>query len=123
VFLPRLTPEQYNAVNSLSDVFLDTIGWSACNSAFEAIACNLPVVTLPGDLMRGRHSTGILTMMGLTETIASTVEEYVTLAVKLGKDTGWRKQISEKIERDKHLIYGDMKCIAALEEFLEKAVQ
>ncbi len=122
IFLPRLDQAHYYALNGLCDVYLDSIGWTGCNSTLEAIACNLPVVTLPGELMRGRHSFAILTMMGVTETIASTLDNYITLAVKLGNDSEWRQQISEKIASRKHLIYRDGVCIKALEDFLEKAV-
>jgi protein O-GlcNAc transferase len=123
VFLPYLDPEHYCAINNLSDIFLDTIGWSANNSTFEAIACNLPVVTFPGTLMRQRHCSAILTMMGMTETIASTLPEYIELAVRLGLDPEWRKQISEKIAANKHLVYRDKTCITALEDFLERVVK
>lgn len=122
VFLPRLDPGRYHAINRLSDIFLDSIGWSANNSTFEAVACNLPVVTLPGEMMWARHAAGVLKMMGLTETIAETDDDYVETAVKLGNDAVWRRQISEKIALNKHLIYRDRKCITALEDFLEKAV-
>jgi protein O-GlcNAc transferase len=123
VILPYLLPGQFQAVNLLSDVFLDSIGWSGCNSTFEALACDLPVVTLPGDLMRGRHSSAILTMMGVTETIAKTVDEYIDLAVKLGMDEDFRDGISEKIAGKKQLAYRDMTCVKALEVFFEKAVR
>jgi protein O-GlcNAc transferase len=123
IFLPRLSAPEFNAINNLADVFLDSIGWSGCNSTFEAIACNLPVVTLPGVLMRGRHSAAILNIMGVKETVASTMDEYIELAVRLGNDAEWRQQISEKIAENKHRIYKDWACIAALEEFLEKAVR
>lgn len=123
VFLSYLTPQQYLAVNYLSDVFLDTMEWSGCNSSFEAINCNLPIVTLPGKLMRGRHSMAILTMMGVTDTIAKSLDHYIELAVKLGRDPESRRLISEKISANKHLIYRDKTCIAALEDFLERAAR
>lgn len=123
MFLPHLTSDRYHLLNYISDIFLDTIGWSANNSTFEAINCNLPVVTLPGKFMRQRHSAGILRMMGVSETIASSVDEYIEIAVRLGKDVEWRKQISEKIALNKHRLYNDMKCIEALEDFLVSAVK
>jgi predicted O-linked N-acetylglucosamine transferase (SPINDLY family) len=122
-FLPHLDTRQYYAINALSDIYLDSISWSGCNTTFEAIACNSPIVTLPGEFMRGRHSSAILTMMGVTETIASTQDEYIELAVRLGVDSEWRKQISGKIADNKHHIYRDMKCISALEDFLERTVK
>ena len=123
VFLPRLTSNEYYAINCMADIFLDSIGWSGCNSTFEAIACNLPIVTLPGELMRGRHTTAILTMMEMTETIASTLDEYIELSVRLGQDLEWRKQISNKIAANKHLVYRDRTCITALENFIERVVR
>jgi protein O-GlcNAc transferase len=123
IFSPSLDPNQYHAMNCLSDVFLDTPGWSGCNSTFEAIACNLPIVTLPGELMRQRHCSSILTMMGMTEIITKTLNGYVDLAIQLGKDRVYRRQISEKIVANKHLIYQDRTCIIALENFLERTVR
>lgn len=123
IFLPFLNKQEYLAINYISDVFLDTIDWSACNSAFEAIACNLPIVTLPGAFMRGRHAMGILTMMGITDTLVSTIDEYIETSVKLGKDPEWRFQISEKIAKNKHCIYYDRRCIKSLEGFFRNVVE
>ena len=123
VSLPRLDAGQYHAINRLSDIRLDTIGWSGCNSTFEALACNLPVVTLPGTLMRQRHSAAILAMMGLTETIVHTLDDYIALSVRLGQDSEWRQKISDQIARNKHLLYKDRACITALEDFLEAIVK
>ena len=122
IFLPYLDTGQYHAMNCLVDIYLDSIGWSGGNTTLEAIACNLPVVTMHGKLMRGRHSAAILTMMGMTETIAKTLDEYIELAVKLGKDSDWRQYISEKIKNNKHLVYRDRTCITALEDFLQRVV-
>ena len=80
-------------------------------------------MTLPGELMRGRHSSAILTMMGLIETIATTLDEYIALAVKLVQDLEWRQYISDKISKNKHLAYRDRACITALEEFIETVVK
>jgi protein O-GlcNAc transferase len=123
VFLPRLNAEQYHAVNRISDIYLDSIGWSGGNTTLEAVAYNLPIVTLPGKFMRERHSFAILTMIEAQETIASTLAEYLELAERLGNDAGWRHQISGKIAEKKHRLYRDNTCITALEDFLIKAVE
>jgi protein O-GlcNAc transferase len=123
VFLPYLDAGQYHAINCLADVFLDTMGWSANNSTFEAVACNLPVVTLPGLLMRQRHCAAILNMMKMKDTIASSIDGYIDLAVRLGRDMQFRQQISGEIAQNKHLLYEDKTCITALEDFLVKAVK
>lgn len=122
VFLPRLNQEQYYGLNSISDIFLDSIGWSANNSTFEAIACNLPVVTFPGNLMRQRHCAAILTMMQMEETIAKSIDEYVEIAISLGNNIELRRNLTNKIKENKHLIYYDRTCITALEDFFVSVV-
>lgn len=123
VILPRLDPAQFHGTNLLADIYLDSIGWSGCNSTLEAAACDLPVVTLPGEFMRGRHSFAILTMMGMTETIAETIDDYVMLAVRLARDPEWRRSIANRVAGKKHLLYRDKTCITALEDFLERTVR
>jgi predicted O-linked N-acetylglucosamine transferase (SPINDLY family) len=121
VFLPFLNEEKYNDLFHLSDILLDPIGWSGCNSALEAISCDLPVMTLPGKLMRSRDSFGIFNMMGVHDTIAFSIDEYIGISIKLGKDSEWRKHISKKIADNKHRIYFDKSCITALEKFIENS--
>lgn len=123
IFLPHLDPQKYNALNRICDIFLDPIGWSGCTSTLEALDCNLPVIAFQYFLMRGRESSAILTMMGLQETIAASIDDYVSLAVNLGENAELRSQISARIEKNKHIIYRDKTCITGLEAFLERAVK
>jgi predicted O-linked N-acetylglucosamine transferase (SPINDLY family) len=119
--IPYLNPAYYRAFNKLADVFLDSIGWSGCNSTLEALACDLPVVTMPGELMRGRHTHAILKMMDLLDTEGRNMDEYVAIAARLAKEPDWRKEISEKIARNRHMVYRDMECVRGLEEFIRQA--
>jgi protein O-GlcNAc transferase len=123
VFLPFLDRDQYNSLYALSDVFLDPIGWSGCNTAFEAIGWNLPIVTLPRFLMRSREASAILNMIGLSETVVADIDEYVAVSVKLGQNSTFREQLSQKIAGNKYLAYRDKACIIALENFLERVVK
>ena len=118
IFLPRLDSAAFAGTAASSDVFLDSIGWSGGNTTLEAIAHNIPVVTLPGDMMRGRHTMAILKMMGIEETIAATKDDYVLIAVRLGQDAQYRQQISLLVAENKQKLYGDLKPIRALEDFL-----
>ena len=61
--------------------------------------------------------------MGITETIAKSFDEYIEFAVKLGKNSAWRQQMSEMIAVNKHRIYHDRTCITALENFLESVAK
>jgi protein O-GlcNAc transferase len=122
-FLPRLHQDRFLAATGVCDVFLDSIYWSGFNSTLESLPYNLPIVTMAGPLMRGRHSMAILTMMGVTDTIAQTTDEYVSVAIRLGQDAAWRQDIKAKIASNKHRIYRDRDCVAGLEQFLDRVVR
>ena len=123
VFLPRLAPDRFVAAIGQCDVVLDSIGWSGCNSILESLVHNLPIVTLAGEMMRGRHTAAILDMMDVRETMARTIDEYVSIASFLGLNRTKRTELSGQIARQKHRIYRDRHCIADLEAFLERAVR
>jgi predicted O-linked N-acetylglucosamine transferase (SPINDLY family) len=118
LFLPRMNQQTFAATAAMADVFLDSIGWSGCNSTLESIAYNIPMVTWPGELMRSRHSLAILQRMGLEATIARSKEEYIQIAVGLGQDPAYRQQISQDIAHNRHKLYGDLAPVKALEDFL-----
>ena len=123
VFLNRLSQSKFVGAAGLCDVFLDSIGWSGCNSALESLRHNLPIVTMRGMLMRGRHSAAILEMMGVEDTIADTIDDYVAIAARLASDRQTRAAISGRMADNKHKIYRDRACVCALEDFLERAAR
>ncbi|BBD57756.1 group 1 glycosyl transferase [Nostoc sp. HK-01] len=122
VFLSIPERLDYLMINLLADVYLDTFTWSGGNTTLEAIACNLPVVTCPGEFMRGRHSDSFLKMLGVTDTIAQNAAEYIDIAVKLGLDSTWRNNIAEKMSQNHHLLFDDQACVAGLESFYRKVL-
>jgi protein O-GlcNAc transferase len=123
VFLPRLAPDRFIAAIGQCDVVLDSIGWSGCNSVLESLVHDVPIVTLAGEMMRGRHTAAILDMMDIRETTARTVDEYVSIAGVLGRSVAKRAELSGQIASRKHRVYRDRHCIQALESFLDQAVR
>jgi predicted O-linked N-acetylglucosamine transferase (SPINDLY family) len=123
VFLAPMAMAKFSAASAQCDAMLDSLEWSGGNTTLEALACDLPVITFEGALMRGRVSAGLLRMMGMPETIAATMDEYIALAVRMAKEPNWRSDIRQRIAQCKSLLYRDRTCIAALESFLEHAVR
>lgn len=123
VILPHLDPGSFAALMQRSDVVLDTIGWSGCNSTLESLQFDLPSVTMPGTLMRSRHTMAIFSMMNIPQVIANTVDEYIEIAVRLAKDDVWRTEIRNAIAANKHRLYCDRACVAALEDFLVRVAR
>lgn len=122
VFVPQLSWEDYLALNAVADVFLDGISWSGGMTSLEALAEGLVPVTLPGDTMRARHTAAILRKVGLDETIASDRADYVELAVRLGTDAAWRRELSARARTGLEALYRDDRPIRALADVLETAV-
>ena len=122
VILPQMPQDRFLAAVGQCDVILDTIGWSGGKSALDCLAQDLPAVTMAGPLMRGRHTAAILRRMGITETITENPEDYIDVAVRLGRDISWRSGIKKKIAGRKHVVYRDREYISGLEAFLSSAV-
>nr|WP_234711114.1 hypothetical protein [Nostoc punctiforme] len=120
VFLSIPERLDYLMINLLSDVYLDTFTWSGGNTTLEAIACNLPIVTCPGEFMRGRHSDSFLKMLGVTDTIAQNEAEYIEIAVKLGLDQAWRRNIAERMSQNHDRLFDDKACVTGLEAFYKE---
>lgn len=73
--------------------------------------------------MRGRHTLAILRMMGIDELIAATPEAYVALAVRLGTDLVWRKEVRARISAGYSRVCDDPAAVRGLEKFLMDAVE
>jgi CRISPR-associated protein Csy1 len=120
---PSLQHADYLRLNQLCDVMLDTLHWSGGNTSLDAFASGLPLVTLPGELMRGRQSRAMLRMMNLDELIARNPDDYVDKAIELGTDPGLRRSVSERIAERRGAIFERDEPIRALEDFLERAAR
>jgi predicted O-linked N-acetylglucosamine transferase (SPINDLY family) len=123
IFLPVQARNDYLMLNLLSDIYLDTIGFTGGNTTLDAVACGLPVVTCPTDIMRGRLSSAILQQLGITSTIAKSLDEYIQIAVNLGLDVASREAMTEQTRRFHKRAFDDQTTVRALEEFYERVVR
>lgn len=121
-FFPKMKIGTFFGLVQEADVILDSVGWSGGNTTLEAIAFNKPVVTLPGEMMRSRHSSAIFEMMGITETIAKDFDDYVAISARLALDESWRSEMADRVRVAKSRVYNDRKAVKGLEQFLFKAV-
>ena len=65
----------------------------------------------------GQACPAMLAMIGLQELIVSDPEQYVKLAIDLGRDAARRRQLSERIVANRHRLYDDTAPTKVLSEF------
>ncbi len=113
--------DDYLRVNLLCDAMLDTLHWSGGNTSLDALACGLPVVTLPGAFMRGRQSHAMLRIVGVPELVASDRAGYVTIASRLARDPAWRSALAARIRDSRHLLFDTKAPIEAFARMLTES--
>jgi CRISPR-associated protein Csy1 len=123
-FLAPFMPHgEYLRLNQLCDVMLDTLHWSGGNTSLDALSTGLPVVTLPGRLMRGRQSQAMLRILGVDELVAGDIDQYLAIAGRLGRDAGYRAAIAARIRANLGNLFERDEPVRALEDFLERAAR
>jgi predicted O-linked N-acetylglucosamine transferase (SPINDLY family) len=120
--LPRLPHAAFADLFGALDAALDTPGWNGANTTVLALARGCPMVTLPGEFMRGRHGLGLLGKAGLDELVAATPGDYVALAAKLARDPAWRSALKDRIARGMGRLLDLSATCRALDAFLKEKV-
>ena len=118
-----LPHDAYLSLNLVSDVFLDAHGWSGGNTTLEALRTNLPIVTTPGEFMRGRHTAAILTQIGLEDFVAKSNDEWIQRAINYAKDEALRADHAHQIKESSQLAYRHPATIQALANKLTRLYQ
>jgi len=106
-----------------ADVLLDTFHFGGGNTSLEGLAFGTPIVTLPGSFMRGRHTLGMYSAMGVRDCIATSMEHYAELAVKLAAEPGFRADVSRRIAAGSAALYEDERVVLELENALLEVAQ
>ncbi len=86
MFAERTSPELYMSRLQLADLFLDTVPYNAGTIASDAIRMQLPLLTLCGRSFASRMAGPLLSLIGATEGVTTSVSEYVETAVTLATD-------------------------------------
>jgi predicted O-linked N-acetylglucosamine transferase (SPINDLY family) len=69
------------------DIALDTFPYNGTTTTCEALWMGVPVVSLEGTLHAGRVGLSLLSAMGMRDLVASSTDDYVSIATRLASDT------------------------------------
>jgi predicted O-linked N-acetylglucosamine transferase (SPINDLY family) len=75
------------------DIALDTIPLNSETTAFDALWMGVPLVTLEGNWVGGRHASTLLKALGKPEWVARNEEEYVAIVAALARDVKGRQSL------------------------------
>jgi tetratricopeptide (TPR) repeat protein len=104
-----------------ADFALDPIDWSGGNTSLELFAHDLPVLTLPREAMRSRHTMAMLECMELPDLVARDEPDYLARAARLASDAGWRDALRARIGERKSRLYGDARVVESFVDFVRRA--
>ena len=121
-FVPRLSIEDYFSLTAAADVLLDPLHYGSGETMYDAMSFNKPVVTLPGRFARGRYALGIYGLLEIDDCIATSAEDYVERAVKLGTDADYRRSIEEKLAAATPALFDDVSMVAHYERIFLQLV-
>jgi predicted O-linked N-acetylglucosamine transferase (SPINDLY family) len=106
-----------------ADFALDAVGWSGGVTAFETFLGDVPILSVPGSFMRGRHTYAMLKLMELPELIADDGDDLVAKALALAADPGERERLRQLISERKQRLYRDDGVIEAFASLLAQEAQ
>jgi protein O-GlcNAc transferase len=88
--------ELLSAYNDI-DIGLDTFPYSGGLTTCEALWMGVPIVSAPLDTFASRHSLSHLSNVGLTDTIAVDVQDYIRIATELASNRQWLQETRESL--------------------------
>ncbi|KAF4529243.1 hypothetical protein B566_EDAN017350 [Ephemera danica] len=89
--------EEHVRRGQLADVCLDTPLCNGHTTSMDVLWTGTPVVTLPGETLASRVAASQLTTLGCPELIASSIQEYENIAIRLGTDREYLKAVRVKV--------------------------
>ncbi len=121
-FLPKMPREDFLELLACSDVMLDPFPFGGGHTSYEALALGLPVVTLPGRFLRGRLTHAMYEQMEYRNLLASSAEDYIQIALRLGTDKGENQQARAAIVETSSALFDDQPIVRELEDFWDQAL-
>jgi predicted O-linked N-acetylglucosamine transferase (SPINDLY family) len=117
IFLPFASKEDFLSILMQCDVALDNFGLSGGTTVLQILATGLPIVTKPSQTSRGRWTYTFYKTMDLMDCVASSLDEYVDLAVRLGTDQVFHDRIKSKILKRNGAVFENPEMLDAMAAF------
>ena len=120
IFYPALDVDVYLNLVKLMDVMLDPYPFGGCNTTFESLDFDVPVITMPTKFINGRFTFGLYRHMGFIDLVADSPQKYVDLAVKCATNKSFKQNMIKKIKANKEKLFQEQASVDEWSDVLEK---
>jgi predicted O-linked N-acetylglucosamine transferase (SPINDLY family) len=120
--IQRVPSEEFPLLLGSADVILDVPHWSGGKTSLECLSVGMPVVHMPGEFMRGRHTLAFYKKMNLLDCVVNNNDEYVNMSYKIANDDRFNKKIKNKILKSSHKLFDDKKSINEISNVFEELI-
>ncbi len=111
IFIPFAKGDDFFHAIKAADILIDPFHFSLGATVLKALSAGLPLVTLPGEFMRGRSAFCFYQRMGILDAVAKDRDDYIELAIKFANDMNFKKSISGKIKEKSPMLFDDLSVI------------
>lgn len=121
-FLPYLERETFFNLLYCGQVLLDPLYYGGGTILYQAFACALPIVTLPGERILSRIALGCYRRLGdFSECLAADPGDYVRRAVRIAGDPGLQSELRQRLKQTAGRLFNDPAAPVAFADFLRQA--
>tara|TARA_B110000027_G_scaffold27760_1_gene30389 strand:+ start:3478 stop:6096 length:2619 start_codon:yes stop_codon:yes gene_type:complete len=103
--IEKLKHHEMMALYNNIDVALDSFFFGGDTTSREAFEVGTPIITLPYKYLGSRWTYAYYNCMGITELIATDLENYSNLAVTVGTNKQYSKKMRQKIKENNYKIF------------------
>lgn len=122
-FLPWMSFQDFQALAGLGDAFLDPIYFGGGRTSLDLFAQGIPIVNWPGPFMRSRITYGFYRRMGMTDLVATDLDDYAALALGLAREPDWRAEMRRTVAERSAVLYENEAAVREIEAFFAAAVE
>lgn len=121
-FMDWMSALDFQQAIQAADVVLDSFCFGAGTTNRMVLGLGQPMVTLPGEFVRGRYCLSVYRRLGLEDWVADSPQTYVEQALQLGNDRDWRAERRSQLLDRKALMFEKSETSYTLLDFVQEAV-
>jgi protein O-GlcNAc transferase len=116
------SPDDLALIISIADVVIDPVHFGIGSTAIPVFSVGTPLVTWPGEFMRGRVGFAYCKMLDTMECVAENFDDYALKAVEIANNHSLRLKLKNKILANNHIIFENTGAASELAAIIENLV-